>query len=125
MKGPINSLCVPSQLTRTHAPPNQSLISVSVLGSEADGAGLEVQVRDQLRDWFGEIVDAWRHLRTHRIPYVLPSQRPPALSPVQKPVKRPDGIFVCGDYRDTASIQGAMASGRRAAEQIIELSEKN
>ena len=26
---------------------------------------------------------------------------------------------MCGDYRETASIQGALASGRRAAEAVI------
>jgi predicted NAD/FAD-dependent oxidoreductase len=31
---------------------------------------------------------------------------------------RPDGTVVCGDYMDVASIQGAMRSGRLAAEAI-------
>jgi len=29
-----------------------------------------------------------------------------------------EGLFVCGDHRDTASIQGAMISGRRAAAAV-------
>ena len=29
-------------------------------------------------------------------------------------------LFVCGDHRDLASLQGAMASGRRAAREIAE-----
>jgi predicted NAD/FAD-dependent oxidoreductase len=29
------------------------------------------------------------------------------------------GVYMCGDYRETASIQGALASGRRAAEAVI------
>lgn len=118
-RGPINNLCVPSQVAPTYAPDDQSLISVTVLDGKADEASLESQVRGQLRDWFGATVDGWRHLRTYRIPYALPSQTPPALSPVEKPVRRPDGIFICGDHLETASIQGAIASGRRAAEQIM------
>jgi protoporphyrinogen oxidase len=121
--GPVNNLCVPSQLTRTYAPTNQSLISVTVLGIQANAAKLEGEVREQLRDWFGGDVDGWSHLRSYRIPYALPKQSPPALSPVEKPVKQPNGIFVCGDYLETASIQGAIASGRRAAQQIIETQE--
>jgi predicted NAD/FAD-dependent oxidoreductase len=31
-----------------------------------------------------------------------------------------EGLFVCGDHRDTGSIQGAMFSGRRCAEAVIE-----
>ena len=29
------------------------------------------------------------------------------------------GMFVCGDHRDTASIQGALFSGRRAARAAL------
>jgi phytoene dehydrogenase-like protein len=118
-EGPINNLCVPSQVAATYAPSNQSLISVTVLGVADDDQTLEGDVRGQLQDWLGAVVQGWRHLRTYCIPYALPSQRPPALSPVAKPSRRSDGIFVCGDYLDTASIQGAMLSGRRAAEQVL------
>jgi predicted NAD/FAD-dependent oxidoreductase len=92
-----------------------------VLGVQDDDEGLEVKVRDQLRHWFGAVVERWWLVRTYRIPYALPTQIPPALSPVVKPAKRSDGIFVCGDYLNTASIEGAMLSGRLAAEQIIKL----
>jgi predicted NAD/FAD-dependent oxidoreductase len=30
-----------------------------------------------------------------------------------------DGLYVCGDHRDTGSIQGALYSGRRCAEAIV------
>ncbi len=30
-----------------------------------------------------------------------------------------DGLFVCGDHRDTASIQGALFSGRRCGEAVV------
>ena len=117
-EGPVNNLCVPSQVAPTYAPENKSLVSVSVLGMPDDD--VEAAVRDQLQDWFGDIVDTWRHLRTYRIPFALPAQAPPALSPVAKAASRGDHVFVCGDYLDTASIQGAMLSGRRAAESLIE-----
>jgi phytoene dehydrogenase-like protein len=116
--GPINNLCVPSQVAPTYAPAGQALVSVTVLGLP-DG-DVEASVRKQLLDWFGPDVNAWRHLRTYRIPYALPSQAPPALSPVEKSTTRGDHLFVCGDYLDTASIQGAMVSGRRAAECVMQ-----
>jgi phytoene dehydrogenase-like protein len=122
--GPINNLCVPSQVSPQYAPAGQALVSVSVLGSLSGGPhdtnDLESQVRQQLCEWFGEDVREWRTLRIYQIPYALPDQAPPALSPVAKGSLRSDGIFVGGDYLDTASIQGAMISGRRAAEQIID-----
>jgi predicted NAD/FAD-dependent oxidoreductase len=30
-----------------------------------------------------------------------------------------DGLWVCGDHRDTGSIQGALVSGRRCADAIL------
>jgi hypothetical protein len=46
---------------------------------------------------------------------------------VQAPPLRPkrrvalaDGRFVCGDHRDTASIQGALFSGRRCAQAVLD-----
>ena len=115
--GPINNLCVPSQVTPNYAPADQSLVSVTVLGTRDDD--VEAATRGQLREWFGAEVDHWRHLRTYVIPYALPAQAPPALSPVAKPAVRGAGLFVCGDHLDTASIQGAMVSGRRAADQVV------
>jgi predicted NAD/FAD-dependent oxidoreductase len=38
----------------------------------------------------------------------------------RKPVRLEPGLYVCGDARDSSSIQGAMVSGRRAAEAILE-----
>jgi predicted NAD/FAD-dependent oxidoreductase len=35
---------------------------------------------------------------------------------VQDPVSQ---IFVCGDHRDNGSINGALVSGRRAAEAVL------
>jgi len=74
-------------------------------------------VRAQLRGWCGAQVDAWQHLRTDAIAHGQPDQAPP-FHPKQ-PVSLGDGLWVCGDHRDTGSIQGAMYSGRRCAEAIL------
>lgn len=118
--GPINNVCVPSQVSDAYAPAGQSLISVTVLEDQrTDGLPLEQRVREQLKDWFGEDVEAWKTLRRYDIDHALPDQTPPHLADVIKPVRHESGILMCGDYLDTASIQGAMASGRRAAEAIL------
>lgn len=123
--GPINNLCVPTNVSASYAPAGQSLISVTVLdhkNSQINSLSdelLEVQVRKQLQGWYGGQALKWRHLRTLNIPYALPNQSPPALSSPTRPVEVRDGIYVCGDHRDNASIEGAMVSGRRAAEAIL------
>lgn len=120
-EGPINNLSVPSQVAPGYAPAGESLVSVSVLGTVAADreTDLQRQVVQQLTDWFGGQVKQWRHLKTYSIPYALPNQDPPALSPVEKPIHLPGNLFACGDSLDTASIQGAMVSGRRAAEAVV------
>ena len=37
---------------------------------------------------------------------------------LQRPVRTDDGVYVAGDHRDTSSIQGALVSGRRAAQAV-------
>ena len=119
--GPINNLCVPSQVSPRYAPSGQSLVSVTVLGHHSDELRLLAQVQSQLQEWFGQTVAEWRHLKTYVIEYALPVQSPPALQPVAKPTQFREGVFVCGDHCDTGSINGAMASGRRTAEVVIEM----
>jgi predicted NAD/FAD-dependent oxidoreductase len=86
---------------------------------DAGGAALERAVRAQMEGWFGSEVRAWRHLRTYHIRHAQPEQRPGALESVGRPVRLEGGLFVCGDHRDTASLHGAMLSGRRAAEAVL------
>ena len=117
--GPVNNLCVPSDVAPSYAPPGAALVSATVLGiPQADDASLRRAVIGQLRDWFGAQVDDWRHLRTYRIPYALPALTTEAFTGPERPVRLRPGLFVCGDHRDTPSIQGAMVSGRRAAAAV-------
>lgn len=119
--GPINNLSVPSQVSPRYAPEGQSLVSVTVLGHHCDEQRLLSQVQSQLQEWFGSTATTWRHLKTYVIEYALPVQNPPALQPVAKASQSREGVFVCGDHCDTGSINGAMASGRRTAETVIEM----
>jgi len=119
-RGPINNMCVPTIALPSYGPSDRSLVSVTTLKTQSDTNGLRAEVLEQLRDWFGAAVTDWSHLRTYAIPYALPNQFPPALSTPERPVRWQPGIYVCGDHRNNASIQGAMISGRRVAEAIIE-----
>ena len=119
--GPVNNVCVPSEVSPTYAPSGGSLVSVTVLeGATTDTMKLETEVRNQLRRWFGADVARWRHLRTYHLPFALPEQRPPSSNSHPKPSRIHRGMYVCGDYRETSSIQGAMVSGRRAADSVAE-----
>jgi predicted NAD/FAD-dependent oxidoreductase len=67
-----------------------------------------------MNGWFGSTVASWRHLRTYRIEHALP-----VVSPASRDPRVEAGVYVCGDHREGASIQGAMVSGRRAAEALL------
>ncbi len=121
--GPVGNLCVPSQVAPSYAPPGRALVSASVIGGGAAGERsddeLESTAREQLGGWFGSAVKAWELLRIYRIRHALPSQPPPSLEPPERPVRIEDRLYACGDHLDNASIQGAMVSGRRAAEALL------
>jgi hypothetical protein len=116
----VNNLCVPTQVAPEYGPGDKALVSVSVLGERADRADLTERVRDQLADWFGPGVHSWRHLRTYRIARALPRQEPGWLSPPLREARLGAGVYIAGDHRANASIDGALTSGRRAAEAVLE-----
>jgi len=108
-RGPVLNVAVMSNVAPTYAPAGSHLVVAAAPGH--DGPTIETDARAQLRGWWGPQVDAWEHLATYRIAHGQPRQRPP-FDPKRR-VRLDDGRFVCGDHRDTASIQGAMYSGRR------------
>ncbi len=112
--GPSLNMAVMTNVAPEYAADGSALIAAACPGV-AD-AGLEPAVRDQLATIWGDDVRTWRHLRTDAIAHGQPQQRPP-FSPKRR-VALGDGLFVCGDHRDTASIQGALFSGRRCGEAV-------
>ena len=115
--GPVNNLCVPTNLSPQLAPPGAALISATVIEhNDQTDAQLEAASRDQLALWYGQQVRKWRLLRTYRIHHAQPD--PSVALPRTAPRVAPD-LYVCGDHCMHASIEGAMVSGRKAAEAVL------
>jgi phytoene dehydrogenase-like protein len=113
--GAVNNVCVISDAAPCYAPEGQSLLSVSVLGLvETDG--LVEQVRSELLEWFGPEASSWRHLRTDHIRRGLPEQLPNRSAPNSI---NQAGVWVCGDHLSSASIEGAVVSGKQTAAAIL------
>ncbi len=110
--GPIGNV-----LTMTDCAPGYGsgpLVQASTLHPDVP----ERDIRDHLRSWYGTAVDGWSLLATYDIPYALPAAEPPQ-GRLRGRVRVEPGLYACGDWRDSPSIQGAMVSGRRAAEALL------
>ncbi len=118
--GIVNNLAVLTDACPSYSSTGRSLISVSIIGTpSADDQTLFETVRSELRLWFGPQVNNWTPLRAYRIPRSLPAQTPGSSEPIQKNIRIRPGLYACGDYLDSASINGAMSAGLRAAEAVL------
>ena len=116
-EGVVNNVCALTDVSPDYSPDERALISVSVLGLHPQEA-LPAKVRKELMGWFGECVAQWCHLRTDLIPEALPEQTPKVQKHKLGYIQQ-KGIYVCGDHATSASIEGGVISGKRAAEAII------
>jgi phytoene dehydrogenase-like protein len=118
-EGPVTNAAVMSAVAPPYAPTGEHLLAASCVGLPHDGddGALEHAVREQLARWFpAAAVASFRLLRTDRVRYAQHAQPPGA--PASLPVRLRPGLLVAGDAVENASIDGALRSGRRAAEAI-------
>ena len=119
--GPMNNAVVLSQASERYAPPGAHLIAASIVGRAPQASSqieqLERDTRMQLQQWFGADVAKWSVVGGYPIERALPLCRHAEWQ--QSASRLTEGVYVCGDYRETPSIQGALASGRRAAEMLL------
>ena len=120
-RGPLNHLAIVSNAQASYAPPGRSLICANVVGPlpDRDSETLKDEVCAQLGEWFGAQVEEWSLLRTYRIDQALPRFDDQSPHTTQQQARLGDRLYLCGDYREDASINGALRSGRRAAEQLL------
>lgn len=120
-RGPVTSLCVPSQAAPSYAPEGQALISTTVVGgSQVEDKDLVEAVRTQVREWFGSQVQDWKLLQSYHIHRALPVQKPPTPDPFRSQVRVGQATYLAGDLGSLSSLQWALLSGRRAAQAVIE-----
>jgi phytoene dehydrogenase-like protein len=111
----VANTVVMSAVAPAYAPAGRSLVATSVAGPAAPP---EPVVRAELARLYGRTVTDWTHLTTVSIPAALPAAPPPQ-GRLRLPVALGEGLFAAGDHRDSPSIQGALASGWRAAGAVV------
>ncbi len=107
----VNSVVL-SDAQPAYSPDGRALVASNSLAPTR-----ERDVRDEVARLHDVAAADLEHLTT----VTVTGAQPAALPPLQhrRPVDLGGGLYVCGDHRDTPSIQGAMASGRRAAGAVL------
>ncbi|WP_330291596.1 NAD(P)/FAD-dependent oxidoreductase [Streptomyces sp. NBC_00576] len=113
--GPVTHTAVISRVDPSRSPAGRPLISSTVLG--APPADLDTAVRTHLSRLYGVSTARWETLAVHHTAEAVPAMRPP--HDLRRPVRLLAGLYVCGDHRDTSTVQGALHSGHRAAAAIL------
>jgi phytoene dehydrogenase-like protein len=107
----VNSVVVSDAQPR-YSPDGRALVSTSTLSPTR-----ESDVRDEIAAAHGVAMSDLEHLTTVTVTGAQPAALPPLQ--LRRPVDLGGGVYVCGDHRDTPSIQGAMASGARTARAVL------
>lgn len=120
-KGIVNNMFFATNVAPSYAPAGKALISVTLVGLYGDVADEDLvdRVMNELSGWFGEsVVGSWSYLRMYRIGFAQPNQCPP--TNLTKNPKIKPGLYICGDYVTSATFDGALVSGKKAAETLLQ-----
>jgi phytoene dehydrogenase-like protein len=107
----VNSVVL-TDVQPAYSPDDRALVASSTLQPTT-----EAEVRDEIARLHDVPTTELQHLTSVTVPHAQPAALPPLQ--LRRPVDLGDGVYVCGDHRDTPSIQGAMASGARAARAVL------
>jgi predicted NAD/FAD-binding protein len=114
-RGPVVNTAVVSNVAPTYSA-HAALIASTIVGADSSDE-MQRRVRAHAGLIYGVNPSVWQHVASYPIPDALPAQFPPLT--LRSPVRLDGPLFIGGDHRDTASIQGALVSGRRVAAAVI------
>lgn len=111
-RGPVINSIVISNLSPAYAPVGQQLVSSTTIKNSS-----ESEVRRHLTQMWGVSTDEWRFLAKYEINSALPIFEPGFIK--RTSVKTQNNIYCAGDYLESPSQNGALLSGRKAAERLL------
>lgn len=115
-RGPVQHAAVVSLAAPSYAPAGRHLVEATVVTDRAPRA-TEAEVRRQLADVWGADTGSWELLVRHDVPHALPFQASPLR--LRRDPRVGDRVYLAGDHRETASIQGALVSGAQVARAVV------
>lgn len=115
--GPLANAAVVSHAAPTYAPPGRALVQGSAVLDPGADEPAEPLARAHAGELLGTTPGGWELVARHVVPHALPAATAP--HHLRRPTRVEPGLHVCGDHRDSPSIQGALVSGQRAAEGVL------
>ena len=115
-RGPVLNSVALSKVAPSYASLGRTLMSSTTLGTDSS-AEAEQNVRRQLAHMWGVDTSRWALVRPVVVEQALPVIGP--TDPLFRSLNVADGVLLAGDHRDTPSQQGALLSGRRAAQSAL------
>lgn len=115
--GPVVNTAVVSNAAPSYAPPGRHLVQASALLRPGRPAPSGADIARHAAEVLGAPGARWETVARHEVPDALPAQPAPFVE--RRDVVARGGIVVCGDHQDTASLQGALVSGGRAARAVL------
>ena len=110
--GPVVNSLVISNMVPSYAPTGRHLVSTTTIQRAS-----ESEVRRHLAAMWGTSTQKWELIAKYEIPAALPLAR--VGNRLANNVRFSKNIFLAGDWRESPSQNGALKSGRRAAETLI------
>jgi Flavin containing amine oxidoreductase len=111
-RGPVVNSIALSNLAPSYAPAGRTLLSSTTVEFAS-----ESEVRRHLSLMWGASSAGWSLIAKYEIPKSLPIFAPGGA--MVRSSRIADGIYIAGDYRSAPSQNGALLSGRLAAEELL------
>lgn len=109
--GPVSHTFPASEIDPTRAPAGRALVTSVVLGPPP-APDDDKAIRAHLAELYDTVTDEWELLAAYSDADAVPAMAVP--HDLRRPVRLLAGLYVCGDHRDTSTLQGALTSARRA-----------
>ena len=117
-RSPVARTAAVSHAVPGRSPDGRTLVSTNVVGHTGTRTSeLEADVRARLSELYTAADDRWECVAVHHFPHAVPAMSSP--HNFRRPVRLIHGLYVCGDHRGAAGIDGAMESGQRAARSVL------
>lgn len=117
-----NQVAVPSAVAPSYSPDDRILLAASTPDNQdLDAEVLAGTTKETLQSWYPEAsFEELTLIESVRIPFAQFTQ-PPGIHDGLPAVTEPDGeVYLAGDFTADSSINGALRSGRQAAEAVLD-----